>query len=399
MSLLWMLAWRSLTRNLKRTAITSAAIIAGVAFLIPGVGMIDGLDENILRAQIDSQSGHVLLRPPGAPVSALTAPLDVLEPVPEPLAQALAPYTWTPRLLFDGFLVGPMDSIRARGIGFDPARDGQVFARDGYALQGAWPQDEGVVLGVRLATLLELGVGDTVMVRLRTAQGAINALALPVVGVVRTRTPAIDNFGFFVPMAQAQALTLAAGPSQIALRLEDRRDAAEVAAAMPGPWTANTYRDEAADMLDMNHARRQVVRFVVVMLMVIAGLGIANTAAMSAYERVREVGTLAAMGMSRRDIRALFLLEGALLGLAAATVGALLGAALNGYLATVGVDVSAFTTAAASALTFDTQVYTTFAWGPVLAALVFGAVMATAASLVAARYAANLNPADAVRAD
>ena len=53
------LAFRNLTRNVKRTLITSAAVIAGVSVLIMGFGLVDGLDENVIRAQEDTSSAHV----------------------------------------------------------------------------------------------------------------------------------------------------------------------------------------------------------------------------------------------------------------------------------------------------------------------------------------------------
>ena len=55
-SLIVSLAFRNLTRNVRRTLITSAAVIAGVSVLIMGFGLVDGLDENVIRAQEDTSS-------------------------------------------------------------------------------------------------------------------------------------------------------------------------------------------------------------------------------------------------------------------------------------------------------------------------------------------------------
>lgn len=65
----------------------------------------------------------------------------------------------------------------------------------------------------------------------------------------------------------------------------------------------------------------------------VASLGIVNTMIMAIYERTREIGTLKAIGASRGDIRALFMLEAGLIGLGGGFVGVvggwLLGIALN----------------------------------------------------------------------
>ena len=66
----------------------------------------------------------------------------------------------------------------------------------------------------------------------------------------------------------------------------------------------------------------------------------ANTVIMAVYERVREVGTLLAMGMPPKSVRALFLLEGAFMGAASATLGAVLGGWVNHHFSTVGISLA-----------------------------------------------------------
>ena len=106
MSLVLLLAFRNLTRNAVRTALSSVAVVMGVALLILGFGMVDGLDENVLRTQIDSVSGHVILRAPSVDPDALSNEVSGLEPIPPALEQQLSAYDWTPRLLFDAWLGG-----------------------------------------------------------------------------------------------------------------------------------------------------------------------------------------------------------------------------------------------------------------------------------------------------
>ncbi len=64
-------------------------------------------------------------------------------------------------------------------------------------------------------------------------------------------------------------------------------------------------------------------------LLVIVVIGIMNTLAIAIRERTREIGTLRAIGMQRRAVLRLFLLESALLGLAGVVGGALVGVGLS----------------------------------------------------------------------
>jgi putative ABC transport system permease protein len=222
------------------------------------------------------------------------------------------------------------------------------------------------------------------------------------VGIVNGHNPAVDNFAVFLPMEEAQKLVLAQGPSQISLRLEVRAQSDEVAdslrAGLPEGWTVQSYTVMAADLLEINKIREKALRLMIFVILAIAATGIANTVIMSVYERIREVGTLAAMGMQPAWIRALFLIEGAIMGLVAALVGAGIGATVNHYFATVGFDVGNLPDAS-SRVPFSTTIYTSFSTPMVFLAIVFGVAVSVLASLWPAHFAAGLDPATAVRED
>jgi len=119
---------------------------------------------------------------------------------------------------------------------------------------------------------------------------------------------------------------------------------------------------------------------------------------MAAYERVREIGTLQAMGMSRNGIRGLFLLEGGIMGLTAGLLGAAIGSAVVLHFAQHGIDLSGMARASGE-MNFSTILYMRFDFNMVLWALSFGIGISILASIYPAQHAARMNPADAVRAD
>lgn len=402
MTLLVGLALRNLTRNVKRTVITSVAVVAGVALMIIGFGFVDGLDENVIRANINNVSGHVLLRAPGLDPTSSTQPTADLVPVPAALEAALEPYAWTARLHFDVTLMHGQDSVRARGLGLDPVRDEAVFSRERWRAEGQPVQEQGVTLGVNLAKMLGVKVGDTLFAQVRTAQGAVNALALPVTAVVATGVPSTDSYAALMSMGQAQALVQSAGPSLLALRLDDREDALAVLEALrpaAAGWQLFTWHDEVKEILELNQIRRRAIGVMVFMIMAIAATGIANTVIMAAYERVREIGTLAALGMPPGQVRAMFLLEGGFMGLVAAVLGVVLGGAATAYWSNHGIDISRTMENTGTAIPIETTLYAHFSIGPMVGGLVFGFGVALLASLIPAWHASRLNPADAVRAD
>ena len=401
MTFLLSLGVRNLRRNLRRTIISAIAVIAGVAVLILGSGLIDGLDEGVIRGQIDTQVGHVSLFPPDHPTTGMENPVDGLVALPDSVAGELEGLTSTPRLRFDTRAVNGPNGMRVVGVGYEPETDAEVFSRDGFGLEGQWPEDSGapgVVIGTGLAQILEVEIGGFVTLQTRTSMGAQNALSFPVTGVLNANNPLLDARVVFLPIDDAQRLVVAPGPSQVAIRLSRRSEALPLAERISGEWQAVTYLEGAEDMLAINRIRRAALKVMVIVLMAIAATGIANTVIMSVYERVREVGTLAAMGMRPGDIRKLFLLEGAVMGLAASIVGAIVGGSLNYRLATAGFSIGNLPEAGSS-IPISNIIYTNFSWGPIWLGVLFGITVASVASVWPARFAANLDPATAVRDD
>lgn len=407
MRLLLGLALRNLSRNKMRTAISGVAVVAGVFVLIFGFGLVAGLDENVIRAQEDGLAGHVLMRPEGYPTDGLTAPLEETQ---VPSAELLARLAddrvsgWAPRLWFTTRVIAGSDSLRARGLGYDPTRDPQVYPREGWKIEGALPADrDHVALGCGLASLLDLKPESPLTLESRTRAGAINALQFTVSGVVCTQNPALDNQAVWMPMETAEALVISEGAfSHVGVRLRGGRGAADEAERwLAGAgWVPITATHEVADLLALNDIRRRAISMVVIILMLSAAVGIANTVIMATYERIREIGTLRAMGMTPGAVRALFLVEGAAMGALSGLVGAVAGAGVVGYFAKYGIDLTKMAGKGdLGNFSLSTMLYLHLSWPVVFGSATFGAIIAMIASIYPANHAATLNPADAVRAD
>jgi len=128
-----------------------------------------------------------------------------------------------------------------------------------------------------------------------------------------------------------------------------------------------------------------------VILIAVVLISILNVMMMSVYERVREIGTLAAMGTRPGRIMGLFVAEGFCLGLVSALTGAAIGRGVLWVLSLTGVDI-----------TFGrgNQVFTlapSIAPGEVLSACLIVLGVSIMASLQPAAKAARLEPVEALR--
>ena len=402
------MAWRNLVRHTRRTVLTVSVIVVATGVLILGQGFIAGLDENVIVAAEDGLVGHVLARPADYPTAGLQHPIDELIELSPAARELLDAETaaWTARLMFMPTAVAGSDSLRVRGIGYDPAQDPKVFRRDTWTVDGRQPTDgaDEVLVSRGVARLLRLGVGQTVVLQVRTHRGAINALALTVTGIVSTTNAALDALTVFVPRQTVVRLAGTDRPSHVGVRLA-RREAApafapRLAAALGPTAEVVTLQDETRELLELQNIRRKALNMFVFVLMLLAAFGIANTILMAAYERVRELGTLRALGMPGTGVIGLFLGEGLLMGIVGSALGALWSTALVAYWSENPIDLTeAMQNSMNNAIPVSTFLYARLESWVVVAAVTLGVGVAGLASIYPARVAAAMSPADAVRAD
>ena len=135
-------------------------------------------------------------------------------------------------------------------------------------------------------------------------------------------------------------------------------------------------------------------------VMLIVAVIIANTLLMSVFERIREIGILSALGMKRREIRRMFLLEASTLGLAGCLLGLAIGLAGVAYLSVNGIALTdKQASVAGNSFALGTAMYARFAAGTFASLALATLLIVLIGSLYPAWYAARLEPIAALRAE
>jgi putative ABC transport system permease protein len=130
--------------------------------------------------------------------------------------------------------------------------------------------------------------------------------------------------------------------------------------------------------------------------LLIAGIGVLNLLLMAVFERTREIGLLAAMGLKRREIVALFLLEGTLIGLLGALIGCALGGLLVGVVGQVGIEYAGASEAGEVVALLGDRLYPKLQVDLLVERALAVAVIAALASLYPAWQASKREPAEAL---
>ena len=403
---LWMIAYRGLTRNRRRTFFTMLAVALGLALLITLNGYIAGVMEDGLQNSIRLQTGHVQVRAVSYPEGKHSVQWKDLVERPEEIAaramalpevRAAAPILWLDAVLSTGD-----ESIGLQVYGIDVASPLHDPLR-ASVIAGAFldaNDRSGVLMGGRLSQSLNLKVGDMVHLVTINANGEPVEAPFVIRGLFSSGVLVYDESVLFMPLARAQSFALTGNrASTVMIELHHREDAGKVAAALAQPGLQTlTWRDLNAFIIQsMDAAFSFYILMDAIVIMIVAVI-IANTLLMAVFERVREIGILAALGMKRREILQMVLYEAALIALAGVVVGVALGL-LGVFFLTQNGFVLGEMAATAGNLPMSNVIYARFAPDLFTWLAVWTFLIALLASLYPAWFAARLEPVRALHTE
>jgi putative ABC transport system permease protein len=342
------LAARNLARYWRRTLLTAGLIVLGVTAVLLFIA-VSGSFKSLIVGQItDSMLGHLQVHRRGYVASIDNLPLN-LNMKPGAVAKLEAVLkdkdwlvTYSPRLKFGAMFSNFTETTSIRLNGVIPEREAAAMPMlAGRVVQGSAAggllEPGKVLIPEIMARGMKIKPGDTVVLVATNLDGSVNGKSFTVQGVLGDVTGPGGRDGY-IHMDDARALLRMTEPevSEVAVRLKSLgqlpRAKTELAAAlsdMKNPqgqpvldvhgWDQLSPFANIARMIDLLDV------FIRVMLVGIVLISVMNVMIMAVYERIREIGTISAIGTPPRRILALFVSEGVLL----AVIGTLIGAVVS----------------------------------------------------------------------
>ncbi len=410
-AMLFKLAWRNLARNKKRTWISAITVAFAVFLLQMSYAMLVGLEDQSFDNLINYQTAHAKLYADGYFEEREDFSLDFALKNPEAVQEQLRNVAGiagaSPRISFSAQLSNGSDLISCFGLGIKVTDgDNTVFKMDDAIVEGTYlmPGEEGLLLGSGLADFFEVEIGDWLTVLAKTKNGAYEALDLPVVGLIGTGNPMIDQNTFLIPLETARyMLDMDAAATEIAIRFaQSAGESATLqrvrsAVAAVNAVEVKSWQEVEEDFMALVETKRMSSTIMLGLFVLIAVVGITNTILMAAFERTREIGTLMAMGLRGKGIRQLFMTEGALMGLLGGAVGTLLALLVIGYFSVNGIDLAAMYGDIDTGYPIRDIFYMKLAPGFFIPAWLATGLLAALASFYPAARASRQEPAEALR--
>jgi putative ABC transport system permease protein len=338
------IAARNLWRYQRRTLLTTLLIALGILAVLLFEGVAGSFKHLMIGQITDSMLGHLQVHRRAYVASIESLPLNLnlkpaqVERLNGALGRLPAVEAWSARVKFGAIFSNFTETTSIRLMGVDPEAEARTVPQLRSRLVNGAPEGPLLVPGKLLvpellARGLKVQVGDTVVLVATNQDGSVNGETLVVGGILASATGPGGRDGY-LHIDDARRLLRMTEPevSEVAVRLRSPDDLRSTVAALTAAlgeavnpqgqpvfevhsWEALSPFVNIARMIDLMNV------FIQVMLIAVVLISIMNVMMMAVFERVREIGTIAAIGTQPLRILSLFVAEGLLLGLLGTAVG------------------------------------------------------------------------------
>src|SRR5512143_1554900 len=401
------LAWRNMWRNWRRTLIAVVAIVLGLILLLMFDGIIRGSDQAIFGNAVRFYGGNLQVHAPGYRDKAARLPMLPLDD-PEAVVQAARTLpdvqAVAQRINTAGIIINHGNSVPVAITAIQPDVEAPISLQAENVAQGRFLKaDDGdaIFIGKALADRLGVTVGDNVTLLGRSKNETMRQHNFAVVGIYDLGVPDAEKGTVFIPLADAQTLyNLRNQVTEVPIFLKQIGSEEAVMTVLQTQlpnYEIDSWQTLKGELKDTLNTKLAYTSFIGIVVIIIASIGILNLMLMAVFERTREMGVLAALGMKGRQIMGLFLLEGSLIGVVGAVIGCGLGLALIALIGSAGIDFSKLTTGMGEVgVLMSGKIYPTITAVDLVTRAILVVVIAAMASLYPAWQASRKEPSKAL---
>jgi putative ABC transport system permease protein len=303
------------------------------------------------------------------------------------------------RIRFGILLGNDQDTVYAVGIGAD-LNSPRLDLKKKLIAGDLVPEGRGLYLGFLLAQKLHIRVGDSILIATKTTYGGINGIKAKVGGLLSFGIGSFDRKFFFLDLPEARKLLeMKNADTEILIYSKKGASVDELQKSVKkilteGDIVRNT-SDQIGSFYNLFITLTYIYYFFDLLIILLASFVIISTMMQSVFERMREIGTLKAMGMTDRDIFISYTLEGAIIGAIGGIPGGILG-----YIFVLLTSVKGVYFEQVKNLDFANFPYILYPYiGPdvLIITILMSLFVAALAAMIPARSAGRLTAAEALR--
>lgn len=345
------LAWRNIWRNKKRSLIIIAAIAVGVLCGLFATAVMFGMGESFINSTIDRDLGHIQIHTKTFEDDKLLT--DTIPSTQNILSEIK---NWrnvtgvSARLIIEGMISSATSSGGVRITGIFPKDETAVTTIHKQIVSGNYFENNVVnqiLIGNKLAENLGIRERSKVVLSFQGLDGTIIYGAFRVIGIFRSESTMFDRSTVFIRENDIIPL-LGSDPiyHEIAIRVNSVQNVDTVYLNLTNSFSSlsiQSWKELAPELKLMDEMVGLQLNIFMGMILFALLFGITNTMLMSVLERVREFGVLMAIGMRRKRVFLMIILETIMLSFIGGIIGIILASITVAYFGYAGINLSAFT--------------------------------------------------------
>lgn len=403
------IAFRNIKRNKRRSILSGSAIAVATMVIVLMFSMISGMLTDIEWNVTSYATGHVRVRNIEYDKNEMFNPLHLNIPEAEQLIEKIDAIPETvivaPRITFPGIVYKGEDSYKMQGVGVDFEKELEFQKLEEHILQGEIPEagKNEVVIGHGLAKKMGLTIGDKFTVLTSTVYRGSNGMTFTIAGIMNFVISGMNTTTFLAPIDRVQRLVKANDAvTELLIKIPEGDNTKTAAAAVQAVLDKNGSSElnakpfqELSFTYSWIELAQSIYDIMALIFFILASTVIINTTMMVIFERMKEIGTIGAMGMTGGEIQKLFFLEAFFIGLMGALAGVILGIGLTIPLSITGIDLSA----SMEGIDFDISniIYPKLSFRSTVFVYIYSVGISSLATIIPTRKAAHIEPVEALR--
>ncbi len=395
-------AWKNIWRNKKRSVIILAATAIGLTCGVFIVGVYSGMYDAMVETSINRGLGHIQIHSVAFKKDQLlNQSIANLDSVVQIIQHNHNVQLFSTHTVIEGMVSSATVATGAAIVAVTPDAERTVTSISRSIIHGAYLNTpNSIVVGKKLAERLKVKLRSRVVISFSGLDGNIIYGAFRISGIYQTEASSFDGMNVFIKQDDLSTLLGTNAPiHEILLRVRSsatlEQTAHEIQQKIPTA-VVETWKELAPEVKLTSEIAGITNLFILGIILFALLFGLTNTLLMSVLDRVRDFGVLLAIGMYRRRLFSLIILESLFLSFSGGIIGIAAGWGLTQYFGAHGIDLSLFSDGL-TAYGIPTLLY------PVnkLTMYVSLTIMMVATSIIAALYpalkAVRLKPVEAIR--
>lgn len=395
------IAFLNIMKHQKRSLVVIIAVCLAVLTMEFASGIIDGMKTNG-KAMLRDESGDIQIHAEGYSENTKRFSLDKIIDNPDHIIEQLRQtknVTSAEKVMYFGSMLVHNDkSVKIIGIGIQD-NSGNFSSPRKNIKSGKWISGKnGIVISTRIGKLLSVNVGDTIVILVNDVNNSPYYTGTTIIGMYSTGSDKQDEMYYYLSHDySADLLGTNASTMEIRVQLDDP-DKAEVTLLSLGKFLKDkqlegiTWETIHGQMMMMIKFTDIFFLFVNIIIAIVAMTVIINTVLISVFERIREFGTLRAIGMKKSQLRNIILLEGLTLGLIGGVCGLIIGIPVVVFFKHHGIEIGAV----GDEFSIGSIYYFAFSLKSAIVNMVFGLLIVGLCSLYGGRIVNKLQPVEAL---